>query len=626
MLADTKARVALAQGNCELATEILDRAESLDGEVQTWYRLVAAQTRIRVMHKLHKWKHAIDVANDCIMRAEAAKLPLFVNAFRLHRAHALVHAGFAPTPSEIPVADEVYEWPLGQIGVAYDVLGKALRREGPSARGTGLSVRGLRLLEAVGDPLPEWESSPDVTLSLSPTAFLDSAVALLELSGHPHILGREAFVLIQESGCAEAVALVATGGPAPRVILAHGWTAHEALAAVRAAEDGQLIPVGLHLDETWHLLVRPADSLDHRCTLAAIRKLIGTAVTLDRYRRDEKQRTALWPVEALEGDPESIWASEQAAEILTIARRIAATPLPVLLTGETGTGKEMLARAIHKASDRAGRALVPFNCSAVPRDLIESQLFGYRKGAFTGAETSFPGVIRATAGGTLFLDEIADIPIELQPKLLRFLEHQEIQPLGETQPLQVDVRIIAATNANLDRLVAEGRFREDLLYRLNVIQLQVPPLRERREEIPTLVQHYIRRFATQQKKGELTLSDETLEYLLLYSWPGNIRQLANEVRRMVALAEPDSTLTPTLLSSDIQSSRRTVPASPSGLPEIRLPLDQPLPIAVEHLEQMLVRRALERSHGRVEEAARMLGISRKGLFLKRRRWGLQQAS
>jgi DNA-binding NtrC family response regulator len=419
---------------------------------------------------------------------------------------------------------------------------------------------------------------------------------------------------------------VATGGPAPRVILAHGWTAHEALAAVRAAEDGQLIPVGLHLDETWHLLVRPADSLDHRCTLAAIRKLIGTAVTLDRYRRDEKQRTALWPVEALEGDPESIWASEQAAEILTIARRIAATPLPVLLTGETGTGKEMLARAIHKASDRAGRALVPFNCSAVPRDLIESQLFGYRKGAFTGAEASFPGVIRATAGGTLFLDEIADIPIELQPKLLRFLEHQEIQPLGETQPLQVDVRIIAATNANLDRLVAEGRFREDLLYRLNVIQLQVPPLRERREEIPTLVQHYIRRFATQQKKGELTLSDETLEYLLLYRWPGNVRQLANEVRRMVALAEPDSTLTPTLLSSDIQSSRRTVPASPSGLPEIRLPLDQPLPIAVEHLEQMLVRRALERSHGRVEEAARMLGISRKGLFLKRRRWGLQQAS
>jgi DNA-binding NtrC family response regulator len=258
--------------------------------------------------------------------------------------------------------------------------------------------------------------------------------------------------------------------------------------------------------------------------------------------------------------------------------------------------------------------------------MLESQLFGYRKGAFTGADTSSPGVIRATAGGTLFLDEIADVPLELQPKLLRFLEHQEVQPLGESLPIRVDVRVIAATNANIEQLVAQGRFREDMLYRLNVIHLRVPPLRERREEIPTLLQHYLRRFGIEQKKGELTLSDETLEYLLLYSWPGNIRQLANEVRRMVALAEPDSTLTPALLSAEIQASRRTIPAAASAHPEIRLTLDQTLPAAVELLEQTLVRRALERTHGRVEDAARLLGISRKGLFLKRRRWGLPQAS
>jgi len=455
---------------------------------------------------------------------------------------------------------------------------------------------------------------------------LDNAVALLELSGHPHILGREAFVLIQETGCAQSVALVASGKDGPRVITTHGWSENEALAAARAAADDDLMTVGVHRDETWHLLAMPRDGLDDRCTLAAIRKLIATALTLDGYRRDEKQRAALWPAEALEGDPESIWASEQAAEILTIARRIAATPLPVLLTGETGTGKEMLARAIHKASDRAERAMVAFNCSAVPRDMLESQLFGYRKGAFTGADAASPGVIRATAGGTLFLDEIADVPLELQPKLLRFLEHQEVQPLGETLPSRVDVRVIAATNANLEQLVAQGRFREDMLYRLNVIHLRVPPLRERREEIPTLLQHYIRRFGTELKKGELTLSDEALEYLLLYSWPGNIRQLANEVRRMVALADPDSTLTPALLSAEIQASRRTIPASPTAHREIRLPLDQTLPAAVELLEQTLVRRALERTHGRVEEAARLLGISRKGLFLKRRRWGLRQAS
>jgi DNA-binding NtrC family response regulator len=266
--------------------------------------------------------------------------------------------------------------------------------------------------------------------------------------------------------------------------------------------------------------------------------------------------------------------------------------------------------------------MIPFNCTAVPRDMIESQLFGYRRGAFTGADASFAGVIRSAAGGTLFLDEIADIPLDVQPKLLRFLETHEIHPLGEPQPVKVDVRVIVATNAKLEQLVADGRFREDLFYRLNVVHLKLPPLRERREEIPPLVEHYLRKYGDEQKKGRLTLSDETLEYLLLYSWPGNLRQLANEVRRMVAMAEADSTLTPALLSPEIQASRKTIPAAPSGDPEVRVRIDQPLPAAVELLEQTMVKSALDKTHGRVEEAARILGISRKGLFLKRRRWGL----
>jgi hydrogenase-4 transcriptional activator len=263
----------------------------------------------------------------------------------------------------------------------------------------------------------------------------------------------------------------------------------------------------------------------------------------------------------------------------------------------------------------------------VPRDMLESQLFGYRKGAFTGAETAFAGVIRNAHGGTLFLDEIGDISLDLQPKLLRFIELQEVHPLGEAQATKVDVRIIAATNANLDQLVAAGSFRDDLYYRLRVLPLSLPPLRERREEIPALLQHYLQKYGDEQRKGRITLSDETLEYLLLYAWPGNIRQLANEVRRIIALAEPDTIVTPTLLSPEIQASRRTLPAAGApAAPEVRVHLDQPLPVAVEALEQALVRHALERSHGRVEEAARILGISRKGLFLKRRRWGLQQAS
>jgi len=285
-----------------------------------------------------------------------------------------------------------------------------------------------------------------------------------------------------------------------------------------------------------------------------------------------------------------------------------------------------LGRAMNRASGRAAKPFVPFNCTAVPREMLESQLFGYRRGAFTGADAGFDGVIRGAAGGTLFLDEIAEIGPELQPKLLRFLETHEVHALGESQPVKVDVRIIAATNADLDTLVSESRFREDLFYRLNVARLRLPPLRERREEIPPLIDHYLRTFADEQKKGRLALDDETLEYLVLYAWPGNIRQLVNELSRVVAYAEPDSTITPALLSPEIQASRRTIRVLPGEEPEIRVRLDQSLNDAVETIERMMVIRALERAHGNYENAAKLLGISRKGLFLKRRRWGMQRAA
>jgi DNA-binding NtrC family response regulator len=449
-------------------------------------------------------------------------------------------------------------------------------------------------------------------------------VALLELGGHTHILAGEAVAVLEAAGCVRTIAIVAGAGKGLQVIDARGWDEREALAAARKPDAFDVIPLGQYRDEPWHLVVDPRPELDHRCTLLAIRKLLGTALALDRYRRDEKQRAALWPAEALDGDQDSIWASEQMSEVLTIARRIAPTPLSVLLTGETGTGKEVLARTIHRASGRADQTFLPFNCTAVPRDMLESQLFGHRKGAFTGADTSFPGVIRAAAGGTLFLDEIAEVGLDIQPKLLRFLETHEIHPLGEPHPIKVDVRVIAATNAPLEELVSNGRLREDLFYRLNVIRLRLPPLRERREEIPPLVDYYLRRHGDELKKGRLALDDETLEYLLLYSWPGNVRQLANEVRRVVAMAESGATITPAMLSPEIQASRRTIPVTAPAEPEVRLRMDQPLPVAVEYLEQMMVRNALDRSHGRVEEAARLLGISRKGLFLKRRRWGLHR--
>jgi DNA-binding NtrC family response regulator len=454
---------------------------------------------------------------------------------------------------------------------------------------------------------------------------LDDAVALIELAGYPHVLAREAYALLELTGAADAMALVARRDQRVRCVAAHGWTPEQAEAI--AADPGERLrmPCGTHRDELWEIVAELKPALNDRCTGVAIRKLVDTAVTLDRYRREEKQRAALWPADTLETDG-GLWVSEQMTELLSIARRIAPADISVLLTGETGTGKEVLARAIHRASPRAARPFVAFNCTAVPREMLESQLFGYRKGAFTGAEAAFDGVIRAAAGGTLFLDEIAEIGLDLQPKLLRFLETHEVHGLGESQPVKVDVRVIAATNADLESLVAEGRFREDLFYRLNVVRLRLPPLRERREEIPPLIDHYLSRFAEEQKKGRLTLDDETLEYLVLYPWPGNVRQLVNEMSRAVAYADPDGTVTPALLSPEIQASRRTVKVQPGDEPEIRVRLDQPLNDAVEAIERMMVVRALDRARGNYENAARLLGISRKGLFLKRRRWGMQRAS
>jgi DNA-binding NtrC family response regulator len=636
VLADTSAQLAICSRQFERAESILREHEQRAQSFGPWYGFRLRHTLVRLLLMQSRDEEAREIASLCAISAAQAGNDGLLQAFRLSSAEAELPDSYLQSVSAVLTSSLQPESDLETIGTVYLILAKwfvGIRR----LKAVALLGRARRVLAfAANRPLEisaentaamisDLDGGP-ATRSGPPTPpDLDSAVALIELAGHPHILGREAFAILEQAACCERLALVAVGPAGSRAIAVNGWSEAEALEAVGTAAAEELSVLGQHRDETWQLLARPFADLDHHCTVAAVRKLVATARNLDHFRRDEKQRAALWPAEALDGDPESLWASEQSAELVTIARRIATSPVPVLLTGETGTGKEMLARVIHRASERADRPWQPFNCSAVPREMLESQLFGYRRGAFTGADGSFPGVIRAAAGGTLFLDEIADMSLDVQPKLLRFLDYHEIQPLGEAHPAKVDVRIIAATNANLEQMVAEGRFREDLLYRLNVVRLRIPPLRERREEIPPLVQHYLRRFSDEQKKGRLSITDEVLEYLVLYKWTGNLRQLANEVKRLVAFADRDSTITPALLSPEILASRRTIAASP-GEPEVRVRLDQPMPAAVEMLEQMMVRRALERAHGRVEEASRILGISRKGLFLKRRRWGLRQAS
>ncbi|MGB8507840.1 MAG: sigma-54 dependent transcriptional regulator, partial [Pyrinomonadaceae bacterium] len=300
----------------------------------------------------------------------------------------------------------------------------------------------------------------------------------------------------------------------------------------------------------------------------------------------------------------------------------------VLITGDSGTGKELVANAVHTVSARRSQPFIPFNCTAVPKELSEGYLFGYRRGAFTGAVSDSPGVIRTAAGGTLFLDEIGDLPLDVQPKLLRFLQEGEIQPLGEQRPAKVDVRIIAATNTDLERMVEEGRFREDLYYRLNVIRLRVPPLRERRSEIPNIVNYYVNEYAAKFKKQDIKITPETVDLLMVCDWPGNVRQLCNELQRAVARAEDGTVITPDQLSPEVQraaphaavSHAATSPQAASFSQSVgvgsSVPRNVPLSVAVEDLERNMIAEALRQHNGNISRAARELGLTRRGLQLK----------
>jgi transcriptional regulator with PAS, ATPase and Fis domain len=252
--------------------------------------------------------------------------------------------------------------------------------------------------------------------------------------------------------------------------------------------------------------------------------------------------------------------------------------------------------------------------------MMESQLFGYKKGAFTGAISSNEGVVRAAERGTLFLDEIGDLPIDLQPKLLRFLQEGEIHPFGETQPLKVDVRVVAATNSNLERAVEEGKFREDLFHRLNVIRIMVPALRQRREEIPALINYYLTLYQKEAAKSEMKLSEEALDLMVVYDWPGNVRQLCNEVRRIVAYGEPGSVSTVESLSKEIVKASRELEITSTATKkaqETQAASDtRTLADAVNEVERQMIQEALRRSSGNIARAAKELGLTRRGLYMK----------
>jgi len=299
-----------------------------------------------------------------------------------------------------------------------------------------------------------------------------------------------------------------------------------------------------------------------------------------------------------------VGASEGMKEVLDVVERVAATDSTVLILGESGTGKELVARAIHMKSLRYAGPFIAVNCAAFPETLLESELFGYKKGAFTGAVADKAGLFEVAHKGTLFLDEVAEIPLPTQAKLLRAIEEREFYRLGDTSPRQVDVRIIAATKQPLEERVAEGSFREDLFYRLNVIPIRIPPLRERPSDIPLLAGHFLRKYAKQMNKEIEDFEQEALQKLMKHTWPGNVRELENVIQRAVALCTATK-ITP----KDILI---TTP-SPQAVPDVTISEGFNLDEYLEEIDKKFVETALERAGGSLQEAAKMLGITVRSL-------------
>src|SRR5882672_6313097 len=320
-----------------------------------------------------------------------------------------------------------------------------------------------------------------------------------------------------------------------------------------------------------------------------------------------------------------IGVSPGIAELYAILQRVADTPTTVLITGESGTGKELVARALHEHSGRKEKPFIKVNCAAIPKELIESELFGYERGAFTGAVASKPGRFELANGGTLFLDEIGEIPIEMQVKLLRALQESEFERVGGIKTIRVDVRLVAATNRDLYKEVESGGFRKDLYYRLNVVPIVLPPLRDRKSDIPQLVKHFVEKYNSRLGKHVEGIEPEADRVLVQHPWPGNIRELENVIERAVLFCDG-----PKVRVRDLPLEVRDDKLATTPVPAAAAPAPSPLPVtgdglkqqvkaATSRLERELIVHALDQTRGNVTHAARLLKISRKGLQLKMKR-------
>ncbi|MEO6391835.1 MAG: sigma 54-interacting transcriptional regulator [Pyrinomonadaceae bacterium] len=496
-------------------------------------------------------------------------------------------------------------------------------------------------LEALDRNAPEQAPESSVLTQLL-TLRLAEAVASREL-----LLAELAAVIHQETKAARVVILEPGEENASRLVVTYGASAAEATDLIdrldlaveetarkrfQAQQDLALIALRSPNSTPATILISPANAaLPTGVSMQPLLRVVELGMDVcalrerERAARGNQEQTAYVDQSLLPG---FIHSSPAMTQLVEEVHKIRSSDVTVLVTGESGTGKELVSRAIHALSSRRNKIFVPFNCTAVPKELSEGYLFGYRRGAFTGAVNDSAGVIRTAAGGTLFLDEIGDLPLDLQPKLLRFLQEGEIQPLGEQKPVKVDVRIIAATNTALEEMVADGRFREDLYYRLNVIRLRVPPLRERRSEIPTIVNYYVNHYSAKFGRHDIQLTAQTVDLLMVCDWPGNVRQLCNEMQRIIARAENGAVITPADLSPELNRTSMPIAAPAGSVASFPVSVDEgtSLADAMETLERRMISDAMRRHNSNVTRAARELGLTRRGLYLKLERYQLSASA
>jgi transcriptional regulator with GAF, ATPase, and Fis domain/Tfp pilus assembly protein PilF len=587
--------------------------------------------------------HTTDSATDLGFTGEAHRLNGMLNMAQGDNAAAAQH--FGSSVSIFDMLGDRYRAARAhlELGRAYATIlperaGEHLSRALNTFRELGARVDLTRAEEELRDlarSTPEKNQEQSALTQLL-TLRLAEAVASREL-----LLRELAAVMRQETGAQRVIITEKGERNEPRVVIAIGCTPADSIKIAgelndineedqreRYAKkhDVELIPLKSSNAPPAMLYLAPRNRsrLPKGVVLEPLLRVVELGMDVCALRAGAQKSGSHENSDELAGTslmPGFIHSSPAMTQLVEEVHKIRSSDVTVLVTGESGTGKELVARAIHAISSRRAKVFVPFNCTAVPKELSEGYLFGYRRGAFTGAVADSHGVIRTAAGGTLFLDEVGDLPLDVQPKLLRFLQEGEIQPLGEQRPSKVDVRIIAATNTDLEEMVAQGRFREDLYYRLNVIRLRVPPLRERRSEIPTIVNYYVNHYSAKFGRKDIQITPQAVDLLMVSDWPGNVRQLCNEIQRTVARAEDGTIITPEQLSPELK--RTSSPTTPSATASIAsLPsstLQGPggtLADALAEVERRMISDALRRHGGNISRAARELGLTRRGLYLK----------